>query len=344
MNLDFLRRELRRMKRGVSSAAFNRRTRAAWLFKPLTSERLWAKALFTPDAAARPRMAPRPPAGACESDRLDDTSVQNRSWATLHERRHREERRSPRSSAGVVTRAAEHPSSCRSSTASCTRSRGGMMSAERQQHTLQATALVHEAYLRLVDNDCAGAARQEFLAAAANAMRRVSSSTTHARAKAEKRGRNWQRVTLQGVGDEEDEELDVVAIHEALERLEAIDPQQARVVELRFFAGMTGTRDRRAARRVAQHGSTRAQDGACVATPRARRVAHGLHRASRFSRLALAGEVSQLRAAWLDHSPDEARHRALRTVQAARAAWAARATDQNLRPTRWSPSASKDST
>ena len=107
-------------------------------------------------------------------------------------------------------------------------------------HTLQATALVHEAYLRLVDQRrVEWKSRAHFFGVAAQAMRRVL--VDHARGRlAEKRGGALQRVTL---GDADaraagDPDLDVLALHDALERLAAIDPDQARLVELRYFGGL----------------------------------------------------------------------------------------------------------
>jgi RNA polymerase sigma factor (TIGR02999 family) len=107
-------------------------------------------------------------------------------------------------------------------------------------HTLQATALVHEAYLRLVDQRrVEWRSRAHFFGVAAQMMRRVL--VDHARTRlAAKRGGALQRVTLGDVGasDASDDELDVLALHEALERLAALDPDQARLVELRYFGGL----------------------------------------------------------------------------------------------------------
>lgn len=110
---------------------------------------------------------------------------------------------------------------------------------ERPDHTLQATALVHEAYARLVDVEIDFESRAHFFALAARTMRRVL--VDHARARArEKRGGDAQRVTL---GD------DLVAVDTApgrlldldaaLDRLADYDPRKARVVELHFFGGLT---------------------------------------------------------------------------------------------------------
>jgi RNA polymerase sigma-70 factor (ECF subfamily) len=114
------------------------------------------------------------------------------------------------------------------------------MAAERSDHTLQPTALVNEAYLRLVaDKDGSFADRDSFFAAAATAIRRVL--VDHARKRArEKRGGGFVRVPLDGrdVAEPlEDEEL--LTLDDALARLALIDPMKARIVELRFFAGLS---------------------------------------------------------------------------------------------------------
>lgn len=111
---------------------------------------------------------------------------------------------------------------------------------ERPGHTLQTTALIHEAYLRLIDaKDVPWQGRAHFFAIAANLMRRIL--VEHARRRnADKRGGSHVRVQLDealAVADETD--VEVLAIDEALDRLAAIDPQQARVVELRFFSGLS---------------------------------------------------------------------------------------------------------
>ena len=114
------------------------------------------------------------------------------------------------------------------------------MRRENGEHTLQATALIHEAYLRLVDQRrVEWRNRAHFFGIAAQTMRRVL--VDHARGRlAEKRGGAMQRVTLGdvGAGPSDDSALDVLALHEALERLAALDPDQARLVELRYFGGL----------------------------------------------------------------------------------------------------------
>lgn len=108
-------------------------------------------------------------------------------------------------------------------------------------HTLQPTALVHEAYLRLVGSEARGFEnRHQVFALASRLIRDVL--VDHARAKrAQKRGGERQRVPLlQALGIAEgSDSAAVLAVHQALERLEALDSRQGRVVELRFFGGLT---------------------------------------------------------------------------------------------------------
>jgi len=114
------------------------------------------------------------------------------------------------------------------------------MGAERAQHTLQATALVHEAYLRLVnDRDMQWRDRRHFFGAAAEAMRRVL--VDHARrVQSEKRGGDRARMTLtlSGLAREDDPEL-LLALDDALNALAAEDERCAEVARLRFFAGLS---------------------------------------------------------------------------------------------------------
>lgn len=111
---------------------------------------------------------------------------------------------------------------------------------ERRDHTLQPTALVHEAYLELIDPAGGGAVkdRQHFLAIAAQAMRRTL--IDHARGKRRaKRGGGWKRVALDAeVAGSDVEELDLLELDRALEALQAHSAELARLVELRFFAGL----------------------------------------------------------------------------------------------------------
>lgn len=112
---------------------------------------------------------------------------------------------------------------------------------EKPGHTLQATALVHEAYLRLVDTERARHwnGRTHFFRAAAEAMRRIL--VDRARQKhSQKRGGTWRQVELEGAAEVvEDPSDDVVAVHEALERLAQHDPVKAELVKLRYFAGLS---------------------------------------------------------------------------------------------------------
>jgi len=111
---------------------------------------------------------------------------------------------------------------------------------ERRDHTLQPTALVHEAYIKLVDQRAVHwQNRAHFFGIAAQAMRRILVDYARTRAAA-KRGAGRRPVPLDDaldVGAMPD--LDLLALDEALVRLAAIDAQQGRVVELRFFGGLT---------------------------------------------------------------------------------------------------------
>jgi RNA polymerase sigma factor (TIGR02999 family) len=110
---------------------------------------------------------------------------------------------------------------------------------ERPDHTLQTTALIHEAYLRLieqrprqVENRC------HFVALTSNLMRQIL--VDHARERLAKKRNGGCRITLsEDVAVAESRELDVLAVDEALTRLSQLDEQQARVVELRYFGGLS---------------------------------------------------------------------------------------------------------
>ena len=117
----------------------------------------------------------------------------------------------------------------------------GYMLGESPGHSLQPTALVHEAYVRLIDQrQVKWRNRAHFFGVAASMMRRLL--IDHARARrADKRGGGVEKITLDGaeVAAEGPNEVDVLALHESLERLAKLDPQQERVVELRYFGGLT---------------------------------------------------------------------------------------------------------
>jgi RNA polymerase sigma factor (TIGR02999 family) len=111
---------------------------------------------------------------------------------------------------------------------------------ERSGHSLQATALVNEAYLRLVDyKRMRWQDRAHFFAVSAQAMRRIL--VDHARRRNLKRGAGLQRLSLDdtAVIDEARIDADFVGLDEALEGLARFDPRKAQVVELRFFAGLS---------------------------------------------------------------------------------------------------------
>jgi RNA polymerase sigma factor (TIGR02999 family) len=114
----------------------------------------------------------------------------------------------------------------------------GYMRRERSSHTLQPTALVNEAFLRLPSGLETVRDRHHFFALAAQAMRHVL--VDHARRRrANKRGGHAVRVTLSAVGGAESIDIDVLALDDSLTALAAIDERAARVVELRFFCGYT---------------------------------------------------------------------------------------------------------
>ena len=118
----------------------------------------------------------------------------------------------------------------------------GYLQRERSDHTLQPTALVHEAYLRLVDQDrLRWRGRTHFFAVGAQMMRRLL--VDHARRRGRvKRGQDWKRVTLDNavaplLGRELSPD-ELLALDLAIEKLATLDARQARIVELRFFAGL----------------------------------------------------------------------------------------------------------
>jgi RNA polymerase sigma factor (TIGR02999 family) len=110
---------------------------------------------------------------------------------------------------------------------------------ERKDHTLQATALVHEAYLRLVDQpQVESPNRPRFFAIAANLMRQIL--VNYARHhRAAKRGGGNKVALDENAGVLQPRGVDLIALDEALEQLAQVDPRQSRIVELRFFGGLT---------------------------------------------------------------------------------------------------------
>ncbi len=113
---------------------------------------------------------------------------------------------------------------------------------QRPGNTLQPTALVHEAYLKLVDQSIPWTGRKQFYAVAAAAMRTILVDHARGRGRA-KRGGGWQRLTLSADAAASaappDGGLPIVAIDAALTRLAELDSRKARLVELRFFGGLT---------------------------------------------------------------------------------------------------------
>jgi RNA polymerase sigma factor (TIGR02999 family) len=114
------------------------------------------------------------------------------------------------------------------------------LGAERTGHTLSTTALVHEAYVKLADQTRARfASRSHFLAVASQAMRRVLVAYAR-RVKTEKRGGDWHRLDLETADIPVEERAEaLVTLDAAMERLSALNPRLSRVVECRFFGGMT---------------------------------------------------------------------------------------------------------
>jgi RNA polymerase sigma-70 factor (ECF subfamily) len=117
---------------------------------------------------------------------------------------------------------------------------GSYMRRERADHTLQATALVHEAYLQLVDQTRVDwKNRAHFVGVAAQLMRRIL--VEHARSHhAQKRGGDASKLALEEVINYfPQKEMTLVSLDDALHELERMDPRQSRIVELRFFGGLT---------------------------------------------------------------------------------------------------------
>lgn len=113
------------------------------------------------------------------------------------------------------------------------------LSRERRGHTLQPTALVHEAFLRLRhQKSLYGVDRKKYIGIAARTMRHVL--VDHARVRnAQKRGGDMQRVPLDDVlAEYQERAIDIIALHDALEQLAHVDERMVQIVELRFFAGI----------------------------------------------------------------------------------------------------------
>jgi RNA polymerase sigma-70 factor, ECF subfamily len=110
---------------------------------------------------------------------------------------------------------------------------------ERGEHTLQPTALVHEAYLRLVDQRAPMESRGHFLAVAATQMRRILLDYAR-KHRAARRGGEGQKVMLEDtMAISEQKPVDMISLDQALVKLAGLDPTQSRMVELRFFGGLS---------------------------------------------------------------------------------------------------------
>src|SRR5215467_8793666 len=110
---------------------------------------------------------------------------------------------------------------------------------ERGEHTLQPTALVHEAYIRLVDQHAPMESRGHFLAVAATQMRRILLDYAR-KHQAARRGGAGQKVLLEDtMAVCEQKPVDMIALNAALDQLAILDPKQSQLVELRFFGGLS---------------------------------------------------------------------------------------------------------
>jgi RNA polymerase sigma-70 factor, ECF subfamily len=123
---------------------------------------------------------------------------------------------------------------------------GNYLRRERQGHTLQPTALVNEAYLKLIDQKNAKwQNRAQFYGVAAQLMRRILVDHARQHQAAKRGGSDQQRLSITSAGQlgvkqmASEPALDLLALHEALEELATIDPQQSRIVELKFFGGLS---------------------------------------------------------------------------------------------------------
>ncbi|HEX8185855.1 MAG TPA: sigma-70 family RNA polymerase sigma factor [Blastocatellia bacterium] len=109
---------------------------------------------------------------------------------------------------------------------------------ERAGHTLQTTALINEAYLKLVDQSVPWQSREHFFGIAARLMRQILVDYARARQRL-KRGGDRQQISLAFAEIAQGQSADLLALNDALETLAQVDPQKSRIVELRFFGGLT---------------------------------------------------------------------------------------------------------
>lgn len=114
----------------------------------------------------------------------------------------------------------------------------GLFARQPEGHTLQPTAVVHEAWLKLAGREEGWEGRSHFFSVAARAMRQVLADSARAR-RTDRRGQGWHKVTFDDQLGDEREGYDLLDMHDALERLAKSNERHARVVELRLFAGLT---------------------------------------------------------------------------------------------------------
>jgi RNA polymerase sigma factor (TIGR02999 family) len=120
------------------------------------------------------------------------------------------------------------------------RTAGAYMRRERRDHTLQPTALVHEAYLRLIkDQDVRWEDRAHFFGIAARVMRQILVDHARKRGAEKRKMLRADRSVSQIVDPSSGQDLDVLALHEALNEMANLDPRQAEIIELRYFGGLT---------------------------------------------------------------------------------------------------------
>ena len=117
---------------------------------------------------------------------------------------------------------------------------GGYLRSERTGHTLQPTALVHEAYLRLVDQrDVEWESRAHFVAIAAKTMRRILVDHARARSASKRSGGSTRVELLEALASVEQRDVDLMDLDAAIRKMEEMDPRMAQVVELKYFGGLT---------------------------------------------------------------------------------------------------------
>jgi RNA polymerase sigma-70 factor, ECF subfamily len=116
---------------------------------------------------------------------------------------------------------------------------GSYLRRERPDHTLQSTALVHEAYMRLVDQKVSWQNRAHFLGIAAQTMRRILLDHAKRRAASKRGGAEYTLQIEEDLVPGKSRELNLIALDDALSELEKIDPTRGRIVEMRFFGGLS---------------------------------------------------------------------------------------------------------